>query len=167
MTGSYSDGKQKRSVSERNEDLVGEEEEVRFLPAQFGDHNWKTNLDTSNVSSGCSGQTGLTSIQSEEDEEANNKDKKKVSKNFLSPSSAKTKKFHQNKSKKEALETNSQSCSEYNVKSSSDATVLTAMAVNIDGENTRKLPNIKVSTSSENKDSKKLDDIIVISDEIH
>merc|ERR1711899_120996 len=103
MTGSHSDGKQKRSVSERNDVLEGEEEEVRFLPAQFGEHNWKTNLDSSNVSSGCSGQTGTTSLQSEEEEESTNKDKKKAlthkssNKKFLSPSSAKLKKSCQKK----------------------------------------------------------------------
>ena len=120
MTGSYSDAKQKRSVSERNDELVGEEEEVRFLPAQFGDHNWKTNLDTSNVSSGCSGQTGLTSLQSEEEEDGANKDKTKsanqkvASKKFLSPSSAKPKKHHQNKSRKEVFETRSKVyCAQY------------------------------------------------------
>ena len=173
MTGSYSDAKQKRSVSERNDELVGEEEEVRFLPAQFGDHNWKTNLDTSNVSSGCSGQTGLTSLQSEEEEDGINKDKTKsanqkvASKKFLSPPSAKPKKHHKNKSSKEAFETSSQSCSEYNAKSSSNATVLTAMTVNIEGDHIKTTPNIKVSAASECIDKKQLDDIIVIADEIH
>ena len=173
MTGSYSDAKQKRSVTERNDELVGEEEEVRFLPAQFGEHNWKANLDTSNVSSGCSGQTGLTSLQSEEEEDGINKDKTKPAsqkisgKKFLSPSSAKPKKHHKNKSSKEAFETSSQSCSEYNAKSSSDATVLTAMTVNIEGDHIGRTPNIKVSAVSENNDKKELEDIIVIRDEIH
>ena len=72
--GNNSDTKPKRSVSERNDELVGEEEEVRFLPEQ--EHSWKTNLDSSNVSSGCSGQTGVTSLPSEGDDICSDKDKK-------------------------------------------------------------------------------------------
>ena len=167
ITGSYSDAKQKRSVSERNDGHeAGEEEEVRFLPAQFGEHNWKTNLDSSNVSSGCSGQTGLTSLPSEEEEEFPGKDKKKpdakkVTK-FLSPSSAKPKKFCQTKSTKEAFEANSISCSEYQAKSSSEATVLTTMAVNTEVNYSKAAPNIKVSSASEINE----EDIMVIADEI-
>ena len=171
MTGSHSDGKQKRSVSERNDVLEGEEEEVRFLPAQFGEHNWQTNLDSSNVSSGCSGQTGTTTLQSEEEEEGTNKDEKKASthkttnKKFLSPSSAKPKKSCQKKSSNEAFEINSHSCSDYQAKSTSDATVLTSMTVNIEGNSAKVTPCIKVSNPSKSYDTKLEDDIIVIRDE--
>ena len=130
---SKTDSKHKRSVPERGDVLVGEEEEVRFLPS---------NLDSSNVSSGYSGDTGLsdgTDINSETSKGRGTSstktgvkktatESKGTGKQFLSPSSAKQNKYHHRKvDKMNSAEFEGYSTSEYQVKSSSDATVLTAL----------------------------------------
>ena len=166
MGGGNNDTKQqRRSVTQRDDVLVGEEEEVRF------ENNWKSNLDSSNVSSGCSGQTGISSLPSDGDENSSEKDKnkqltsKKAGKNFLSPSSANKKHFYQKKSNKQKLEAECFSSSDYHYKSSSDATCLSALTANVEDHATKPTKSTKETNISFNVNDDKMEEIMVIADE--
>ena len=158
------DPKHKLSACERSDVLVGEEEEVRFLPEN--EQHWKSNLDSSNLSSGYSGQTGVSSFPPDGSELSSDKNTKKPmggkssGKNYLSPSSANKKKCHQRKSEKHNSEP------EYHVKSSSDATVVTAMTANgEDNCQAREPIETKAETIRQHQHIKE-EEIIVIDDEI-
>ena len=166
MGGGNNDTKQqRRSVTQRDDVLVGEEEEVRF------ENNWKSNLDSSNVSSGCSGQTGISSLPSDGDENSSEKDKnkqltsKKAAKNFLSPSSANKKHFYQKKSNKQKIEAECFSSSDYHYKSSSDATCLSALTANVEDHATKPTKSTKESNISFNVNDDKMEEIMVVADE--
>lgn len=156
-------------MSERNDEIVGEEEEVRFRPEQ--ENNWKTNLDSSNVSSGCSGQTGITSLPSDGDEMSSDKDKKtpiisnSSCKKFLSPSSAITKRFVQRKSNNPKSDIERCPNSDSQAKSRSDTTVDTDMLCNIENSDKPLSPSTLQSETFQQHHNNEAEDIIVISDE--
>ena len=167
--GKNTDKKPKWSISERTDVLVGEEEEVRFLPDNG--HNWKSNLDSSNVSSGCSGQTGMTSLPSDGEEISSVSDKKKskgtknTGKTYLSPSSANKKNFFQRKSNTGKSEFDESLNSEYHVKSSSDATVVTAVVSHTEDHDQNRTTTLSAPDTFQQHVKTKEEEIIVISDE--
>ena len=142
---------------------MGEEEEVRFLPEH--EARWKSNMDSLNVSSGYLADTSDGYDGTSDSNIQNPTGGKNIGKNNLSPSSANRKKYQQKNKTSYHSEVECHSSSDYHAKSSSDATILTAMTTN--GEYICQ-PKKETGTQSETirlRQNNKEEEIIVISDE--